>query len=313
MLRSDEVAASLRWVDLGETHPLSVWCAKYEAGLFPPSEEHSGWDQLANRAMLDVALDNMDDPYCASLGLGILAWTPIPDYIDRNMRRTLLSDGYRRLCAIDDPVMDPTLAYWTSDAAITMTGDVNPAAAGELQMLAFNLGVHVDQPLAQLVEFYAHELATLTDSGLVINHYTAPARANLARHLRELIPDYIDHFLYAFEANAASDQCVYLAHQGRRQGVLYHGEHVRRLSAAALDRAYDLDSRGLSTILNPGWDFYSSYATEPLLMYADALFILGMYEEAMQIFEAVGQVEGEETTLDYVTLLRRVCRLTAAG
>jgi hypothetical protein len=245
MLKAAEVADDLDGLTstLGPDHPLVAWKRDFERGVYPPPDDE-GWDEPASRAMLAVALDNLEDPYCLALALNIICWTPSP--LDDDLLEAHRPGAVDQLTRLSAECYEPILGYWIAGAALALTNQLAPAYAAEMQMLAWRLGRRLENASFGVVDFYVDQLLKAEDHSVPLAGYLASARRDLAQHLRLFDVAEFDLRLRIVGLECASELALDAANDGRALGVVYHAESATQTAQEITSIATELENADTS-------------------------------------------------------------------
>jgi hypothetical protein len=311
MLKAAEVADDLDGLTstLGPDHPLVAWKRDVERGVYPPPDDE-GWDEPASRAMLAVALDNLEDPYCLALALNIICWTPSP--LDDDLLEAHRPGAVDQLTRLSAECYEPILGYWISGAALALTNQLAPAYAAEMQMLAWRLGRRLENASFGVVGFYVDQLLKAEGHSVPLAGYLASARRDLAQHLRLFDVAEFDLRLRIVELECASELALDAANDGRALGVVYHAETATQTAqeitsiATELEKADSSDDTGASDSDGTEAMWIRERAGALTRAVADSYLIANRPAKALETLELACRIHNYEGSPEELALIARV-------
>lgn len=314
MLKAAEVADDLDGLTstLGPDHPLVAWKRDFERGVYPPPDDE-GWDEPASRAMLAVALNNLEDPYCLALALNIICWTPSP--LDDDLLEAHRPGAVDELTRLSADCYEPILGYWIAGAALALTNELAPAYAAEMQMLAWRLGRRLESASFRVAGFYVDQLLKAEGHSVPLAGYLAPARRDLAQHLHLFDVAEFDLSLRLVELECASELALDAANDGRALGVVYHAETATQMAQKIASIATELENADTSDDTDDT-DTSDSDGSEAMWMreragtltrtVADTYLIVNRPAKALETLELAHRIHDYDGSREDLALIVRV-------
>jgi hypothetical protein len=304
MLSDSEIMLHLEMIrpQLAADHPLMVWRSAFDSETLEIDSEQEEV-QLVARSITRYAIQERGEPYSDALALIMFSYSPTLDGLDEDLRQSYLEGSFERLVELGDMAMEPVLALWVADAALTRARGLRAGYAGEMQMLACRMGCRLSEPMPSIVMAFVTRFLYLESQALSVDNYVASGVLGFVNHLRALTSGEYEAMLVGLECQSIATKALFDADQGRREGVKYYADTLKAKVAVFVD-SVSSDTAVDELELDVPWD--PSDLAGGLGILADAQLLADMPSSALETLEIALEMDPYDGAAQDLEVLRRV-------